>query len=182
MTWCTGTQLAPQLEVDFAAVREDRAGDDDSRITLALGEGKSTNNFTAQDFDRASQLRERMPDATLVFSTLKAELTDDEKAGIAALARPVCRRPADVHSDARVLVLTRRELLSLEGAPECWADTPYAGRSSRWAYGPSELAQWADLTLQLHVGVDSQADWAKAQFDRFGTAGRRLTRGARERS
>jgi len=171
MTWCTGTQLSPKLEVDFGAVLEDRDADTPS-TTLVLGEAKSTNNFTAQDFERAHELRKHFPDATLVMATLKSELTDEEKRGIRQLARPSPRRLSEVQWHPRVLVLTRLELLAREGARHCWNGTPHQSRQGQFV-GIPEIETWSDTTLQLHTGLGPHLQWAEAEAERLRSRTRR---------
>lgn len=163
-SWAAGLQLTRDLEIDFAMVREDHDVWNGDRADWLLGEAKSFGAFEKCDFDRATTLRRKFPEATLVFATLRDALSSAERDQIEKLARP--RGAAVTSWHPRVLVLTATELLSRDGAPNCWvADRGpraeifhKAQRSVR-----SEIAMWADITLQMHIGLSPHSEWVQSR-------------------
>ena len=91
-TWCTAIELDTTTEIDFAVLLEDHRYENDGGIDLLLGEAKSKGRFEPRDIARAERLRERYPDAVLVFATLGGSLTDEEKRGIGKLAQPSVKK------------------------------------------------------------------------------------------
>jgi hypothetical protein len=168
-SWCTGFQLDPSLEIDFAAAIVDEH-DVDPRSSLVLGEAKSFGRFGPQDFKRAAALGRKYPKAILAFATLREELTALEKRSIASLARPKAKRHQDLRFEPRVLVLTAVELFDRRGAPECWKNTGGVGETLAkhgHSFGRSAIATWADVTLQLHIGLGPHLEWWEAERSRF---------------
>jgi hypothetical protein len=173
MVWCTGTQLEKALEVDLAAVRKRR----EDLPRLIFGEAKTLGPFKATDFHRASRIIRRFKDSTFVFATLRDGLSRDEQRAIRALARPRARRASNLPYHPRFLVLTALELSSVGRLPECWREA--GGRTAELAaasehYVRDEVDVWADITMQLHLGLGPHTDWWNREMKRItrGQAGR----------
>jgi hypothetical protein len=171
MVWSTGTTLNDGLEFDFAALRQRR----DNYPAFLFGEAKSHGPFKPRDFDRGRSLLNLFPDATMVFATLEEHFSEAEREAAVQLARPITQSARDVPSDARVILLTRLELLHPQGPPYCWEETE--GRSETIArtaksYVRDDLPTWADITLQLHAAVGPHHDWMMEQLDRVRPARR----------
>jgi hypothetical protein len=165
MIWCTGTRLGKRLEVDFALMRKQH----DAMPRLLLGEAKTMGRFKREDFRRAARVLRRFPDATFAFATLRDRLTRDERAAVRALARPRVQRLRDLPYQPRIVVLTALELCSVGGPPSCWREA--GGRTAEVAaeaelYVRDDVDVWADITLQLHVGLGRHAEWWERQTRR----------------
>jgi len=66
-----------------------------------------------------------------------------------------------------VMILTGTELFSRWGAPECWRDATGLpkGTYEKWSHAHS-LANLAEATQQIHLGIPSLHEWADAQSKR----------------
>ncbi|MDO8566116.1 MAG: hypothetical protein Q7S04_02965 [Candidatus Moranbacteria bacterium] len=108
-----------KLEADLGLLWLDSLFDNVSNNTL-FAECKSYNNFEQGDIDRMALLVQNFPGAVIVFSTLKNELTVNEKKMIKKLAKK-CRKYHKNNLPINpLLVLTSNELLSLHHPPYCW--------------------------------------------------------------
>ena len=169
-TWCTAIELDTTTEIDFAVLLEDHRYENDGGIDLLLGEAKSKGRFEPRDIARAERLRERYPDAVLVFATLGGSLTDEEKRGIGKLAQPSVENEKDIRWEPSMVVLTATELFSNEGPPGCWRDG--GGRAAELAHNAArfvrhEVSAWADITQQLHLDLEPHHEWVEAQITRI---------------
>lgn len=165
MIWCTGTQISDSIEVDFAIIRRQR----NALPRSIFGEAKTLGPLKDADFRRAREVLRRFKDCTFVFTTFRAELTEKEKAKIARLARPNPRTVDELPYHARVMVLTKLELSGNESLSRCWERA--GGRVARIAqeaaaYARDDIDLWADITLQLHVGLDPHTAWWKRETER----------------
>jgi hypothetical protein len=166
MVWCTGTQLDKKLEVDLVAVRRRR----DDLPRLIFGEAKTLGAFGSQDFRRTRLILRQFKDASFIFATLRDGLTRDERSQLKALARPRGRQPSDLPYHPRILVFTALELSSVDRLPECWREA--GGRTADIAaaaasYVRDDVDAWADITMQIHVGLGPHADWWQGEARRL---------------
>lgn len=161
MVWCTGTDLGSRTEIDFAAYLQGSSLS--GRPQLLLGEAKSLNEFQDKDFNTAKRLLRMLPHSTFVFATLRERLSRREQQAIGHLVRPPARSWKQVPMRPRVIVLTAMELTYNGGLTECWreASTSVAERFATIdRYERGDVAQWADFSLQIHVGLTAHFDWA----------------------
>jgi hypothetical protein len=169
-TWVPSFELEkpgePVLEADFGMFwREDGYLPEPGR--LVLGECKSFHNpFTGDDIDRMERLARAFPGSVLGFCTLRESLSARERRAIARLARAGRERNGERGSLNPVVVLTSVELLG-KGIPRCWdvvGGAPEAAErlGYRWS-----LERLADLTQQLHLGMESYAEWERKRFEKI---------------
>jgi hypothetical protein len=160
-SWWPSLSLGPELEMDFGlwAQNDPLPGRNRSEWTLFLGEAKTHNKFDADDIARAEALRRRFPGAVIVFSTLRDELTPEEKSLIAGFARPAKRDDSPDRAD--VIVFTGLELYADESLTHAWQDA--GGKAAEIA--PREIGRrpWAaavaDITQQIHLGLPQYEHW-----------------------
>jgi hypothetical protein len=165
ITWTPSVSLDSSIEVDFALWRQ-RApilSAERSRWNLMLGECKSHGEFEDEDFRRMRRVGGAFPEATLVFASLRDELTPREIEALTRLARPTAGKELPRHPN--VMVLTGLELFADE-LPAAWQEA--GGRAGELApehlFGPwSEVDRLADLTQQIHLGLESFESWQHQQ-------------------
>lgn len=164
VSWAPSTSLDSSTEVDFAMwlQRAPVLSAEPSKWSLLLGECKSHGEFLDQDFERMKRVRAAFPEAILVFASLRETLCQREIAALTAFARPADRATASHHPD--VMILTALELFS-DHLPGAWHDV--GGRAAELApehfIGPRpECERLADLTQQIHLGVESFESWRYA--------------------
>ena len=184
MIWCTGTRLDETLEVDLVAVRK-RSND---VLRLIFGEAKTLGPFKPRDFARANRVMRGFKDSTFVFATMRDRLTRDELSQLRKLVRPRARSADDVPNHARILVLTALELSGVGRPPDSWRQA--GGRiagivASAERYAGDDVDVWADVTMQIHVGLGPHAEWSGREVRRLArnrtrrqTDRRRATRAA----
>jgi hypothetical protein len=156
---------ATELEFDFGLFwRESRF--DPGEPILMLGECKSFNRFSARDFARARRLVKTFPGAALVFATMRPKLEPEERASLAKLTRWGRKRLSYERLRAPVLVLTQHELMNASGPPMCWQEAggQYAEFAKTWS--SHEFQDLCDATQQLHLGMESDAEWYMKDVER----------------
>lgn len=182
-TWVPGLKMTPksgkECEADFAMWWR-RATFRDVGPQLIFGECKTFGAFGQKDKIRANRLAAQFPGATLVFATLREELSTDEVRWISTLARRGRRRLRAERWRNPVIVLSKHELVSEFGPPHCWEDAggKYAEFAPRFRH-IVDLNELSDATQQLHLGMESYAAWHEKDMEKLT---RRLQRSGAQRS
>jgi hypothetical protein len=163
MTWCTGLDLARGdrvREVDLVAWYEpERMSWDDSDPTLILGESKSfgTEVFHNKDIDRLREVAEWFPGCCLVLSTLKRNLSPDERKRMRALAQWGRVPMRDGTPRAWVVVLTGNELFYTWSVGHVWKEL--GGKHAKLAQHNEirfgDVPTLADFTQQVYLDLAS---------------------------
>ena len=126
-------------------------------------ECKTFNSFVKADFDRMRFLAEEFPGSVLVFASLKIGITQSEAAAIRTIVQTQRRRRLRRQPSSHVVVLTGTELLSQEGVPFCWEGK--GELQERLISGHRsfhELAELADATQQIYLGMPGWFDWCES--------------------
>lgn len=170
-TWVPGLEISEGNkvlgEVDFGIWWRPRSVFNADEPVLLFGECKGFDEFSTKEVSRARRLAEQFPGATLVFATLRRDLTAVERKRLGALARAGRKSLKGDKWRAPVLVLTSHELLSDEGPPYCWRDA--GGRFARVAQEfrhERGLTELCDATQQLHLGLEPYGVWQHQEFER----------------
>jgi hypothetical protein len=145
-----------EVEMDLSILyQESRFGNSD--VELVFAECKTGGEFQSKDIRRMKYVAERFPGAVLVFSTLKAELTDREK----RILRPLVNRGRKYWKTGRphnpVLILTGCELFAEIAPPYCWKNAGTAAAKYADLHLHEGLNTLCDLTQQIYLGMDSNA-------------------------
>lgn len=167
VTWCPGLNLKRGTiarEVDFVVwYSDDRLRWDDVDPALVFGETKSfaSDAFQNRDVDRMRELGEWFPGSFLLLSTMKRQLSSDERSRLQRLARWARVPTRDGTPRAWVVVLTGNELFFRWSMAHTWKDI--GGRHAQFAERDGthlgDLAVLSDLTQQLYLdmpSIDSQ--------------------------
>jgi hypothetical protein len=88
---------------------------------LALAECKSFNNFELKDIKKMKKIGETFASSILVFSTLKKQLSQNEKRLIKSLVLANQKKQNKSLPYNHILILTGNELFSHERPPYCWS-------------------------------------------------------------
>ncbi len=126
MTWCPGLNLKRAglaLEADFVAwYCKGRLTSDDREPSVVFGETKSfgTEAFQNKDVVRMRELGALFPGSFLLFSTLRREISPEEKARLQRLARWSRVFGSDGGPRAWVIVLTGNELFYSWSVRHTW--------------------------------------------------------------
>jgi len=164
-SWVPSLKVSEDTEFDFGLFwREPRF--EPNEPILMLGECKSFNRFEPRDFARARRLAKTFPGAALVFATLRPKLEAKEQTRLAKLVRWGRKRNRYEQLRAPVLVLTQHELMNVFGPPMCWQEAggKYAEFSEKWT--SHDFLNLCDATQQLHIGMESDADWYMKDMER----------------
>lgn len=163
MTWCPALTLKRAgvfREVDFIAwYCEGRLTSDDREPAIVFGETKSfgTDAFQNKDVERMRELGEAFPGSFLLFSTLKRQLSPDERSRLQRLARWSRVPRKDGTPRAWVTVLTGNELFFTWSVGHTWKKL--GGKHARIAEIEQthlgDPATLADLTQQLYLDMPS---------------------------
>ena len=127
-------------------------------------ECKTFNSFEKADFERMRFLAEEFPGSVLVFASLKTGITQSEAAAIRAIVQTQRRRRLRRQPSSHVVVLTGTELLSERGVPFCWegkGELQERFISDHHSY--HELAELADATQQIYLGMPGWFDWCESE-------------------
>ena len=165
VTWSSGQEMTlpkgGKIEVDFMLwyQREETLALN-YPTEIAFGEAKSFGKeaFTPEDVNKMKMLAQAFPGSTLVFATMKEELSQKEINRIRKLAewgRVYIKDRKQTH--APVIVLTGTELFTEMDLEESWKEK--GGRhknliGSGWLRAEN-LRVLADLTQQLYLGMPS---------------------------
>jgi hypothetical protein len=142
------------LEADLAMFWRDTGSGEDMSGVL-FGECKTYGLFKEKDFQRMQSLANHFPGAILVFSTLRASLTEEEVSSLKLLAKRgrkywKLERPLNP-----LLILTGAEVLGWESPPQCWDEE----RRARFPHLHS-LLDLCNATQQIYLGLKPwQEDW-----------------------
>jgi hypothetical protein len=160
-SWWPSLSLGRGLEMDFGfwAQNDPLPGRTASEWTLFLGEAKTHNKFDGDDVARAEALRRRFPGCVIVFSTLRDELSPEEKSLLGAFARPSNRDDAPDRAD--VIVFTSLELYTGESLTGAWQEA--GGKAAEVAPRQMGRRPWgaavADITQQFHLDLPQYERW-----------------------
>jgi hypothetical protein len=173
-TWTTNFLLEGVGEVDFAAMISERRWTGPSQPEFVFGECKSEGSFDDTDVERARAVRERFPHTFYAFASFKEELDQNEIDLLSAFARPDNPRP---RFQPDTIVLTRTELFAREGLDEAWAVAgnriaSLAPNVRGWNRRGESWFALADLTQQMHLGLEPWSDWRDRQLPRIRTRAR----------
>lgn len=162
LTYSTGIDLEfdadTKREIDFVFwYQKEQLVEREDRLQLVFGEAKSFGReaFDEKDVDTMERLAAKFPGSFFVFSTLKDELSDAEKAAIAPFATSGRKRDGDGRPRAPVIVLTGRELFASWYIEQRWKDLGgrHAAFVAHRATQLSTLQNLADFTQQLYLGL-----------------------------
>jgi len=160
-----GKAFPTLVEADFGMFWQESRFVKGAQPLLVLGECKTFDVFASKDTLRMQALAKAFPGAVVVFATLRKNLNPNEKRIISGIARAGRHHLEAGRQKNPVVVLTGIELQSLSGPPGCWEDAgpPYDkfGRSYMGARG--RLEELADITQQLHLGIESYWEWLEAK-------------------
>ncbi len=149
------TPKGQQFEFDFAVWGSEGFGSE--RPRLLLGECKTLGRFEQKDFTRARLLLRLFPDAVLILSSFREELSDAETKMIHALAR-TDRRGARFPARGRIVILTAHEFLHdlVLGPPYSWQGRgePFATATERYPHANHNLADLSGATLYVYAGYE----------------------------
>jgi hypothetical protein len=169
-TWIPSFELSAgtkKLEADFGMFWRKSLFQSYSEPELIFGECKSYNLFRTKDFKRMRALARQFTGSVLVFCTLRKVLTRKEKKEVSAIAKSGRRPLGNGQWRNPVVILTGIELLSSSGAPHCWKNSgaPFDKfGDTYWREEP--LQELADITQQLHLGMDSYWDQLERERNR----------------
>lgn len=162
----TAKKANVDCEVDLALFCEDGKWHA-PRHELLLVECKAYDEFKKNDVSRMESLSREFPGAMIVFCKFDTALRHSE---IDLISRFVLRQRKLWRAQkpsASVMILTGTELFSRWGAPECWRDAAGVpkGTYEKWAHAHS-LANLAEATQQIYLGIPSLHEWVDAQSKR----------------
>jgi hypothetical protein len=126
---------------------------------LILGECKTFGSFLPKDFARARSLAKLFPGAILCFATLRAALSPNEKREISRIATSGRTSLKTGQQTNPVLVLTSTELFGQYKIGDFTEDYGARFKYAHNVFLRSDLQDICDLTLQVHVGMESYHDW-----------------------
>jgi hypothetical protein len=158
-TWSVGLEAVgdtSDVEIDYAMLLKPevwRRADPD----LLFGEAKSFGQFEAKDFTRAARMLKAFPAAHFAFSTLRDELTPEEKARLERLVRSERTDRGFYPRQGRVLVLTSAELCQQISLGPTYHWKSKGGRLAEVAEkhrrADHELSVLSDATLEAYADV-----------------------------
>lgn len=163
MTWSPGLNLkrgGVAREVDFVAwYCEDRLVSHEREPAVVFGETKSfgSDAFQAKDVARMRELGEWFPGSFLMLSTLKRQISPEEKNRLQRLARWARVPRKDGTPRAWVIVLTGNELFFTWSVGHTWKELggKHAQVAEREGTHLGDLATLSDLTQQLYLDMPS---------------------------
>ena len=165
VTWSSGQEMmlpiGEKIEVDFMIwYQREETLVLNHPTEIVFGEAKSFGKeaFTQDDVNKMKMLAEAFPCSTLVFASMKEELSQEEIKRIRKLAK--WGRGYDMdrkQTRAPVIVLTGTELFTKMTLEESWKEK---GGKHKNLIGPGwvrtdNLRVLADLTQQLYLGMPS---------------------------
>src|ERR1017187_6396180 len=160
-------QGANDLEADFAVFLRPKVFSQIAEPFVIFGEAKTFDRFTPKDISRMEQIGQRFPGAVLCFATLNQELTSTEKKAIGRLARKGRRSLRTGQQINSVLVLTKAELLGRNDSRHVAERLPERCRAAvPGIFLRGDLQEICDLTLQVHLGMESIHEWWKQKAER----------------
>jgi hypothetical protein len=151
-----------EMEVDFAFLTQQSGlGGSGGPVCLVFGEAKSfaAEAFQQKDVDRLQKIGAKFPGSFLVFSTLKDQLSDDEKQLIRQLALDGRRLGEDGLPLNPVIILTGFELFAEWRIGESWRRDaggrdrfthPSVQFDNLWELARITQAQYLDLEKELY--------------------------------
>ncbi len=164
MSFCAESDRG-KLEADLGIFfGEDWSGR--SSTALLFAECKSYGRFEPHDLERMTCLGAEFPGAILVFSTLRRDLTLNEKRMLKRVANRGRKYSAHDPNHNPVLMLTGVELFGHERPPYCWEDE--GGKFSAFAENERPyrgILELCDYTQQLHLDMESYGEWLDNQFE-----------------
>jgi hypothetical protein len=162
----TAEKAAKTLEADLGMfLKETHYGR--TTIETLFAECKSYDHFKGKDITRMLALSREFPGATLVFATLRRELTEAEK----KLLRPLVNRGRKYWKADRpynpVLIVTGTELFGVSRPEESWeraggVHEPWAAKFRR---GHLSLLELCDATQQMYLGMKPWHEWLEERRD-----------------
>jgi hypothetical protein len=163
-TWLPSFRLiaeqGKEAESDFGIFARPSQFSNVTSPFLILGECKSFNLFTSDDFAKARYLAELFPGAVLCFATFRETLTRTEINGLTKIVRRgrAALRTGRVRNP--VLVLTGKELFSQFNFNRNLYEV-YGERSqyARMAYIRRDIEELCDFAQQVHLGMESYHSW-----------------------
>ena len=185
VTWSSGQEMTlptgEKIEVDFMLwyQREETLAINYS-TEIVFGEAKSFGKeaFTPDDVDKMKLLAEVFPGSTLVFATMKEELSQVEVNRIRRLTKWGRGYDRDrKQTRAPVVVLTGTELFTKWSLEESWKEKGGKHKNligSGWVR-TENLRVLADLTQQLYLQMPSYASFINRQIQKRKTSRARLT-------
>ena len=164
VTWSSGQELTlpigEKIEVDFMLWYQRKTFSLDHPTEIVFGEAKSFGReaFTTDDVNKMKMLAETFPGSTLVFATMKEELSQEEIKRIRKLAQWGRVYIKDrKQTRAPVIVLTGTELFTEISLEKSWKEKE--GRHKRLIepgrVRTDNLRVLANLTQQLYLGMQS---------------------------
>jgi hypothetical protein len=174
MTYTTNLNLTidgKDLEIDFAFwYRKEKMFGAKRQPTFVVGESKSyaKDAFTSRDIERMKYLCTKIPGTTIVFSSLKEELSKKERDRIGRLALWGRVPLPNGGMRAEVIVLTGTELFCDWSIAHDWQEK--GGKRAELiepAYVIlSDLSTVADLTQQVYLGLSSYGEWRREYYEK----------------
>lgn len=163
MTWCPGLNLRRDgvaREVDFIAwYSEGRLLSHELEPAVVFGETKSFGRdaFQRKDVERMRELGEWFPGSFLVLSTLKRQISPEEKNRLQRLARWARVPMKDGTPRAWVIVLTGNENFYTWSVGHTWKELggKHAQVAEREGTHLGDLSTLSDLTQQLYLDMPS---------------------------
>lgn len=167
-TWLPSFRLTSEqgkvVESDFGIFARPNRLTNATSPFLILGECKSFNLFTSDDFGKARYMADLFPGAVLCFATFRETLNPDE---IKSLIKIVHRGRASLRTGRvrnPVLILTGKELF----AQFRWNRDLYEiygerAQYARTAYIRRDIDELCDSTQQVHLGMESYHSWLDAK-------------------
>lgn len=159
------TEQGKEVESDFGLFARPNRFSNATLPFFILGECKSFNVFTSDDFAKARYLAEIFPGVVLCFATFRDSLTSKE---IKALSKIVHRGRTSLRTGRvrnPVLILTGKELFSqFQWHREFYEAYGDRAQYARMAYIRSDIEELCDFTQQVHLGMESYHSWLEEKF------------------
>jgi hypothetical protein len=164
VTWLPSFRLTAEggkeAEADFGIFARPSRLSNATSPFLILGECKSFNSFTRDDFTKAHHLADLFPGAVLCFATFRESLTSEE---IKAITKIVRRGRSSLRTGKvrnPVLIVTGKELFAQYSFTREFYEV-YGDRAeyARMAYLRSDIEELCDFTQQVHLVIESYHSW-----------------------
>ncbi|MCL4678888.1 MAG: hypothetical protein KJ017_09910 [Alphaproteobacteria bacterium] len=171
ITYTTGVQFKSfqNREIDFAIwYQRERILEDNSSVDIIFGESKTSAKeaFKENDMKIMYDLAQKFPSSYFVFSALKNEFSEEEKALLGKFALWGREYHKGYTQRAHVIVLTEKELLCAWNISQMWEES---GGKHAELVKPAyirldKLRNLADFTQQLYLGLPSFWTWREEKF------------------
>lgn len=136
------------------------------KVETIFAECKTYNEFEKRDIERMETLAANFRGAVLVFSTLRKELTSNEKTMLRAFVNKGRKNYKAEKPNNPVIILTGTELFASGRPPKCWEDARLTIPSPYNSFFIPELVKLSDATQQLHLGMESWDTWLHKDYEK----------------